>query len=66
MNKFAKKFAASVVAISTAASLSGVAAFVPVAGAQTVSELQAQIMQLTALIAQLQGGTTTAGCDASL
>ena len=66
----AKKFAAGAVAISTAATLSGVAAFVPVAGAQTVADLQAQIDALLSQLAALQGGsstTTTGGaCDATL
>ncbi len=67
-----KKAASVGVAVSTAIWLSGAAAIVPVAGAQTltVEQLQAQINQLLALISQLQGqlaaqtGGTTGGAVA--
>ena len=50
MNKFSKKAVAAGVSVATAAWLSGAAMLVPVAGAATTAELQAQI---TALLAQI-------------
>ncbi|MEX2033213.1 MAG: peptidoglycan-binding domain-containing protein, partial [Candidatus Colwellbacteria bacterium] len=60
MSKFSTKAVAAGVSVATAAWLSGAAMFVPVVGAQTTADLQAQITallaQITALQAQLSGG----------
>ena len=65
MDKFSKKAVAAGVSIATAAWLSGAAMLVPVAGAQTTADLQAQITSLLAQIAALQaqlGGSAVAKC----
>src|SRR3989344_1679605 len=65
MSKFSKKAVAAGVSVATAAWLSGAAMLVPVAGAQTTADLQAQITallaQITALQAQL-GVSASAKC----
>ncbi len=59
MSTFSKKVAAAVLTATTIVSLSGLGSFASVAGAQTmtVEQLQAQIAQLTAALAALQGGS---------
>jgi len=54
MSKFPTKAVAAGVSVATAAWLSGAAMLVPVAGAQTTADLQAQITALLAQIAALQ------------
>src|SRR3989304_5376263 len=54
MSKFSTKAVAAGVSVATAAWLSGAAMLVPVAGAQTTADLQAQITALLAQIAALQ------------
>lgn len=62
MNKLVKKFAIVGVTVATTVSLAGMGA-VPVAGAQTIAELQAQISALQAQItALLGGGSSTTTC----
>lgn len=60
MNKLVKKFATVGVTVATAVSLAGMGT-APIAGAQTLAELQALVAQLQAQIAALTGGGTTGG-----
>lgn len=65
MSKFSKKAVAVGVSVATTAWLSGAALLVPVAGAQTTADLQAQITALLAQIAALQaqlGTSASAKC----
>ncbi|MDP2650669.1 MAG: peptidoglycan-binding domain-containing protein [bacterium] len=70
MSKFSTKAVAAGVSVATAAWLSGAAMFVPVVGAQTTADLQAQITDLlakiTALQAQLGASTSTYSFTRSL
>src|SRR3989344_6829774 len=56
-----KRFTSIALSLSTAVWLSGAAMFVPVAQAQSVSDLQAQINALLAQITQLQSQLASAG-----
>lgn len=70
MSKFSTKAVAAGVSVATAAWLSGAAMFVPVAGADTTADLQAQITallaQITALQAQLGTSASTYSYTRSL
>ncbi len=65
MNNLAKKIASVSLSVTTAAWLSGASMLVPVASAQTVADLQAQIAALLAQISALQSQLGTMGGGAS-
>ncbi|MEK7520919.1 MAG: peptidoglycan-binding protein, partial [Patescibacteria group bacterium] len=65
MNNLAKKIASVSLSVTTAAWLSGASMLVPVASAQTVADLQAQIAALLAQITALQSQLGTMGGGAT-
>ena len=65
MSKFTRKIASIGIAVVTVASLSGAASIIPVAGAQSVGDLQAQIAALLARIQALQTQLGSVGSGSS-
>ena len=66
MSTFSKKFVSIALMTTVAVWASGALLFVPVANAQSSSDLQAQIAQLLAQIAQLQGQLNTGSAGSSM
>lgn len=64
MSKFTGKVASVILTVTTAATLSGFGSFVAVAGAQSTTDLQAQIASLLSQIAALQAQLNAGGSAA--